>query len=124
MSNTISGVSVQPLIYEPRPLAKTATEPQAGFTEVLRHAIDQVDELQASSDQQVGSMLAVDRSDVHNVMIAIEKADVAFQLMVQVRNKIVNAYQQVSQMQLQGRAEERWRKPAKRCSKPARSGNS
>lgn len=99
MSNTITGTSVQPLIYEPRTGAKPALEPQVGFTDVLRSAIDQVDELQASSDQQVSSLLAGDRSDVHNVMIAIEKADVAFQLMMQVRNKIVNAYQQVSQMQ-------------------------
>jgi flagellar hook-basal body complex protein FliE len=40
-----------------------------------------------------------DRSDVQNVMIAVEKADIAFQLMMQVRNKIVSAYQEVSRMQ-------------------------
>jgi flagellar hook-basal body complex protein FliE len=100
MSNTISGTSIQPLIYEPRTAARSTSEPQqGGFTEVLRDAIDQVEQLQASSNQQVGGLLSGDRSDVHNVMIAIEKADVAFQLMMQVRNKIVNAYQQVSQMQ-------------------------
>jgi flagellar hook-basal body complex protein FliE len=47
----------------------------------------------------VGDLLKGDRSDVHNVMIAVEKADVAFQLMMQVRNKIVSAYQEVSRMQ-------------------------
>ncbi|MGA9567096.1 MAG: flagellar hook-basal body complex protein FliE [Candidatus Korobacteraceae bacterium] len=100
MSNTITGASVQPLIYEPRPAAQTGLEPQSGgFADVLRDAVDQVDQLQASSDQQVGSLLQGEHTDVHNVMIAIEKADVAFQLMMQVRNKIVNAYQQVSQMQ-------------------------
>jgi len=36
---------------------------------------------------------------VQNVMIAVEKADVAFQMMMQVRNKIVNAYEEVSKMQ-------------------------
>ena len=36
--------------------------------------------------------------DVHSAMIAIEKADLAFQLMVQVRNKIVQAYQEISRM--------------------------
>ena len=99
MSNTITGASVQPLIYEPRSGVKQEAEPQAGFSDVLRSAIDQVEQLQASSDQQAGALLTGERSDVHNVMIAIEKADVAFQLMMQVRNKIVNAYQQVSQMQ-------------------------
>jgi flagellar hook-basal body complex protein FliE len=100
MSNTISGSSVQPLIYEPRTTAQPDEGQQrGGFEAVLRGAIDQVQELQANSDQQVGSLLQGERGDVHNVMIAIEKADVAFQLMMQVRNKIVNAYQQVSQMQ-------------------------
>jgi flagellar hook-basal body complex protein FliE len=100
MSNIISNVSVQPLIYEPRTVAKTAVEPQSeSFGDTLRTAIGQVEQLQANSEQQVGALLQGDRSDVQNVMIAIEKADVAFQLMMQVRNKIVNAYQQVSQMQ-------------------------
>ena len=49
--------------------------------------------------QQVTDLLKGDRSDVHNVMIAVEKADIAFQLMLQVRNKIVSAYQEVSRMQ-------------------------
>ena len=40
-----------------------------------------------------------ERQDIHNVMVAVEKADVAFQLMMQVRNKIVNAYQEVSKLQ-------------------------
>jgi flagellar hook-basal body complex protein FliE len=100
MSNTITGASIQPLIYEPRPTTKTEREPESGtFTDALRDAIEQVEQLQSTSDQQVGELLGGDRSDVQNVMIAIEKADVAFQLMMQVRNKIVNAYQQVSQMQ-------------------------
>ena len=58
-----------------------------------------MEDLQSNSEQQVSALLQGERGDVHNVMIAIEKADVAFQLMMQVRNKIVNAYQQVSQMQ-------------------------
>ena len=100
MSNSISGNSVQPLIYEPRPSSTIDAGQKGGaFEEVLRTAIDQVEELQANSNQQVNSLLQGERGDVQNVMIAIEKADVAFQLMMQVRNKIVNAYQQVSQMQ-------------------------
>lgn len=100
MSNTISGIPVQPLIYEPRPSsAPKVSSEGGGFANVLRSAIDQVEELQSSSDQQVSALLQGEKGDVHNVMIAIEKADVAFQLMMQVRNKIVGAYQQVSQMQ-------------------------
>jgi flagellar hook-basal body complex protein FliE len=100
MSNTISGSPVQHLIYEPRPVSAPSSAPGGeGFGKVLRSAIAQVEELQSSSDQQVSALLQGEKGDVHNVMIAIEKADVAFQLMMQVRNKIVSAYQQVSQMQ-------------------------
>jgi flagellar hook-basal body complex protein FliE len=45
------------------------------------------------------SLMRGDQQDIHQVMIAVEKADVAFQLMMQVRNKIVNAYQDVSKLQ-------------------------
>jgi flagellar hook-basal body complex protein FliE len=37
--------------------------------------------------------------DINGVMVAVEKADISFQLMMQVRNKIVNAYQEVSKLQ-------------------------
>ena len=43
-------------------------------------------------------MVSGQGADVHSAMIAVEKADLSFQLMMQVRNKIVDAYQQISQM--------------------------
>ena len=48
---------------------------------------------------QVSSLLQGGGADVNNVMIAVEKADVSFQLMMQVRNKIVSAYQDIEKMQ-------------------------
>ncbi|HTR27126.1 MAG TPA: flagellar hook-basal body complex protein FliE [Terriglobales bacterium] len=70
-----------------------------GFGETLRNAIHSVDQLNQTSDSQVSELLKGDRQDIHNVMIAVEKADVSFQLMMQVRNKILNAYQEVSKLQ-------------------------
>ncbi len=70
-----------------------------GFGATLKNAISQVNDLSNNSDAKVAELLQGDRQDVHNVMIAVEKADVAFQLMMQVRNKIVNAYQEVSKLQ-------------------------
>ena len=65
----------------------------------MKDAIRQVNDLSDNSDQKVTELVQGDRQDVHNVMIAVEKADIAFQLMMQVRNKIVNAYQEVSKLQ-------------------------
>ncbi|MBZ5649442.1 MAG: flagellar hook-basal body complex protein FliE [Acidobacteriia bacterium] len=79
--------------------ASSVNEGEGNFGALLKTAINQVEELHGSAAQQVTDLLKGNRSDVHNVMIAVEKADIAFQLMLQVRNKIVSAYQEVSRMQ-------------------------
>lgn len=70
-----------------------------GFSDVLKHAISQVSNLEGSADQQVNTLLQGGSADMSKVMISVEKADVAFQLMMQVRNKIVSAYQDIEKMQ-------------------------
>lgn len=70
-----------------------------GFGDVLKNAISQVTTLQGSAESQVGTLLQGGNADMSKVMISVEKADVAFQLMMQVRNKIVTAYQDIEKMQ-------------------------
>lgn len=99
MSNTIIGGIPQITTTQPISAPGLEDSGQQGFGSVLRDAIDRVEELHSNSQQQVGELLQGGRQDVQNVMIAVEKADVAFQLMMQVRNKIVNAYEEISKMQ-------------------------
>ena len=68
------------------------------FFQTLEGAMDKVQEMQSTADQQVANVLQGNGEDLHSAMIAVEKADLSFQLMMQVRNKIVQAYQQISQM--------------------------
>jgi flagellar hook-basal body complex protein FliE len=70
-----------------------------GFSGVLSNALQQVNQLSGGAEQQIGSLLKGGNADMSSVMIAVEKADVAFQLMMQVRNKIVSAYQDIEKMQ-------------------------
>jgi flagellar hook-basal body complex protein FliE len=70
-----------------------------GFGGVLKNALQQVNQLSGGAEQQIGSLLQGGNADMSTVMIAVEKADVAFQLMMQVRNKIVSAYQDIEKMQ-------------------------
>lgn len=70
-----------------------------GFVETLRGAMDQVNALQNTADAKTGALLEGNGMDVHSAMIAVEQADLSFQLMMQVRNKIVAAYQEISRMQ-------------------------
>jgi flagellar hook-basal body complex protein FliE len=58
-----------------------------------------VEALRGDAQQQVSALLSGNGAELHSTMIAVEKADVAFQLMMQVRNKIVAAYQEVERMQ-------------------------
>ena len=69
-----------------------------GFMETLRGAMDQANSCRA---RPMPRSQAARRQgmDVHSAMIAVEKADLSFQLMMQVRNKIVSAYQEISRMQ-------------------------
>lgn len=69
------------------------------FTSILSNAVHTVDQLHESAAAQVSSLVQGGGADLNNVMIAVEKADISFQLMMQVRNKIVSAYQDIEKMQ-------------------------
>ena len=70
------------------------------FAQTLQEAVGQVNTLQKESDVKM-QQLATGKSDnIQDVMIAAEKADIALRMMVQVRNKIIDAYQDVMKMQV------------------------
>ena len=69
------------------------------FGDVLKSAVQGVDDVNRSATSQIGNLLQGGGGDINSVMIAVEKADVSFQLMMQVRNKIVSAYQDIEKMQ-------------------------
>src|SRR5216684_1879701 len=80
--------------------ATTATPGEGGkFLETLQQSIDQAEGAQGDAATQVAQLLNGKGADLHSAMIAVEKADLSFQLMMQVRNKIVQAYQTISNMQ-------------------------
>jgi flagellar hook-basal body complex protein FliE len=70
------------------------------FADIFQSAVGDVDSLQNSADQQVANLLhGAGNADIGGAMVSVEKADVAFQLMMQVRNKVVSAYQEMEKMQ-------------------------
>src|SRR2546426_11345937 len=84
------------------PAAGSATPGSTGesFTSVLQDALAKINEAQAQADVSVQSLLTGQSTNLHETMIALQKADVSFQLMLQVRNKIVGAYEEIMRMQL------------------------
>jgi flagellar hook-basal body complex protein FliE len=84
----------------PTPAApKTAAAPSSSFGNLLNEAIQQVNDVEKSSQDELQKFLS-NESDLHSVMIALEKADLSFQTMMQVRNKFVQAYQEIMKAQV------------------------
>lgn len=70
------------------------------FMDHLRSAVDKVDGSQTRRDDAVEAMVAGEVGEVHDVMIAAEEAKLSFELMLEIRNKLLDSYQQVMQMQI------------------------
>jgi flagellar hook-basal body complex protein FliE len=70
------------------------------FGSVLTQAINQVESFQTNADASVNRFLSGEGEEIHKVALATQQADLSFQLFLQVRNKVVSAYQQVMQMQV------------------------
>jgi flagellar hook-basal body complex protein FliE len=99
MSNISFGGFAGAAIPEPASLQIGANTGDTGFSDALKSAVDGVNQTNDSAAAQVTSLLQGGGGDMNSVMIAVEKADVSFQLMMQVRNKIVSAYQDIEKMQ-------------------------
>jgi flagellar hook-basal body complex protein FliE len=69
------------------------------FHDLLSSAVDDIQQLETQAETKVNGVLEGNGSEVHSALIAVEKADLTFQMMMQVRNKIVSAYEEISRMQ-------------------------
>lgn len=72
-----------------------------GFSQLLSKAMENVNELQNEAEKLGTAFeLGDDKVDLAQVMLASQKADLSFQAMVQVRNKLISAYQEIMRMQI------------------------
>lgn len=77
----------------------TEAEKKSGFLDSLKSAIGEVEDQHADAQVKLSNLLEGKGEDVHSAAIAVEKASLSFELMMQLRNKAVAAYQEVSRMQ-------------------------
>jgi flagellar hook-basal body complex protein FliE len=70
------------------------------FGEILKSHLSEVNHLQTSADVAAQNLASGQDKDIHNTMIAMEKASVALQMTMQVRNKVLEAYQEIMRMQV------------------------
>jgi flagellar hook-basal body complex protein FliE len=84
-----------------KPGEKPGIAENKNFSDMLGNAMKEVDTLQKSADKQIeGLVLGADNVTPHGAMIALEKADMAFQMMNSVRSKIIRAYEEIIRTQV------------------------
>jgi len=77
-----------------------AEKASEGFSEFLSRSINEVNEMLGAADKSARDLATGKAENLHDAMITMEKAETAFKLLVQVRNKVIDAYQEVMRMQV------------------------
>ena len=72
----------------------------ASFSDILSESIAEVNDLKLEANQAIEDLATGKSSDIQGTIMAIEKADVSFKLMMEVRNKIISAYEEVMRTQV------------------------
>jgi flagellar hook-basal body complex protein FliE len=98
--NPISNVGAAGTLPALMPAKTEAASGAGSFKDMLLHSIDEVNSMQQSADQAVEQLATGGDVNPAEVLTAVQKADLAFHLMMQIRNKIVSAYQEVQNVRV------------------------
>lgn len=101
LTNGIGKVDGLNALIEPGK-SKTVINPAnvPSFSDTLQGFIKDVNSMQNHADKSIEKMVAGEITDVHQVMVAVEEANTAFSLMMELRNKMLDAYQEILRMQV------------------------
>jgi flagellar hook-basal body complex protein FliE len=97
---TLSGIKPIAVPDVASTVGRTAAGGQGEFMSTLKDAIAKTNEVQLQATEAVEKLVTGETQNVHQTMIALQKADVSFQMMMQIRNKIVSAYEEIQRMQI------------------------
>jgi flagellar hook-basal body complex protein FliE len=78
----------------------TAASAMSSFGQAFSDAVGSIERMRGESDNLTAALAAGQNVDLHEVMLSVEQANLATQLAMQVRNKLIEAYQEVSRMQV------------------------
>jgi len=98
--STISSISGQSLIPGSNPKAGQNSKDVASFGERIKEILGEVNDLQLNAGEIAEKFASGEIEDIHDVMIAAEKASVGMELVLEVRNKLIDAYREISRMQM------------------------
>ncbi len=93
-------------ILPPTPVTDAGGAASAGasgdvsFGDLLKQALQEVDQAQVQAEGEARNLMTGESADMHTAMLAVQKADLSFQMMMAVRSKLIDAYNQVMRMQM------------------------
>lgn len=87
-----------PPLHQPGRTGPLRKDPLTDFRKILSNSVKEVNQAMQQADQSIQEM-ALGRMDIHNAMIDIEKASLSFRLLMQVRNRMITAYEEIMRMQ-------------------------
>jgi flagellar hook-basal body complex protein FliE len=96
----VSSISAAHLAPTPKPAALAPAASSGGFSSMLQNAIQSVEAPGNAAGQAIQNMLSGGSEELHTVALAVQRADLTFDLAMQVRNKVISAYQEIMKMQL------------------------
>lgn len=100
----MSGMTpIDPMMLRSAAMESPLARPQAGgkgFEDLLTDLVKETDQAQKSSDATMQNFLSGKTQDAHEVILALNKADLSFRMMLEVRNKLLDSYQEVMRMQV------------------------
>ncbi len=98
MTDAISSISTA---IAPESIQLSASKrTSGGFGAVLEGAVEGVENARSVASSSVDKFLAGEGDDLHSTLLAVERAELATDLFIQVRNKVVQAYQEIMKMQM------------------------
>ncbi len=96
----LTALDASPALRSPAPPASGAGAPAAGFAQFVERSLGEVDANAAAAQTALGDLAAGRPVELHEVMIAMEKARISVETFVQIRNKLVESYQDLMRMQM------------------------
>lgn len=81
-------------------LEAPGTDNKSSFSEMLSSQISSVNNLQKEADVAIQKLVTGKSKNVHETMLAVEKAEIAFKMMNQIRTKVIDAYRETMRMQI------------------------
>lgn len=70
------------------------------FGDILKQALQEVNQASAQAEGEARNLMTGESADMHTAMLAVQKADLSFQMMMAVRSKLIDAYREVMRMQM------------------------